>query len=331
MKNVVVVLGLIAVFLVCNIDFLSASGSADKVVDANSNIFKERWASSENLEITINQYNKPKITVTSGHKDFKPSWSKTGDMFTFFRRISKGNGFGSWRTKICVVNADGTGFRELTNGQYPDFNPTWTRDGSNMVIFNRYSTEKTYANQIFLISPDSKVGDEQLISHPSNAYFEWAFSCLKDGRIFMDRIGKDFAKSYLLTPNPGKLGEYEELQRPTDQLWHKVSVSPSETKICYMLDNDRKIATYKDAVIAIADFDVRNLKVRNQIIITKMDPDGVYEYPTWSSDEKFVIYDTNKSGKYQIYAYNLETKKTTRISPDAKRNYLFGAAENLPK
>jgi len=293
--------------------------------------FQERWASSENLQITINQKNAQKITVTSGHKDFKPSWSKTGDRLTFFRFLSKGRGFHTWRTKICVVNIDGTGLRELTTGDYPDFNPTWTRDGSNLIIFNRHSTKRGWMNQIFMIPPDGAVGDEQLVSHPSNASYEFARSTLKDGRIFIDRIDSDFARSFLLTPNPGKLGKYDEVKRPTEKLWHKLSVSPSEKKVTYMLDNDRKLYTYRDVVIAIADFDVANLKVENQVIITEMDKDIIFEYPRWVKDESCVIYDSNKSGNFQIYAYHLDNKTTTKISPDSNRDYRFGNFENLPK
>ncbi len=72
--------------------------------------FAERWSSSENLQITINQQDTAPITLTSGHRDFKPAWSQTGDMLTFFRFVSKGRGFHTWRTKICVINTDGTGF-----------------------------------------------------------------------------------------------------------------------------------------------------------------------------------------------------------------------------
>ena len=331
MKRYAIIPGLIVALMILNACSTDDSESVVIPITPGNLKFEERWASSENLQITINQQNTHTITVTSGHQDYKPSWSKTGDMLTFFRFVSKGRGFHTWRTKICVVNIDGTEFRELTNGDYPHFNPTWTRDGSNMIIFNRHSTERGWKNQIFMIPPDGTVGDEQLVSHPSNAYYEWAFSALKDGRIFIDRKGSDFAKSFLLTPDPGKLGKYEEIQRPTEKLWHKLSVSPSETKVVYMLDNDRKLYTYSDVVIAIADFDKANLRIENQIIITEMNKDYNYEYPRWTKDESSVIYDSNKSGKYQIYAYHLENKTTSRISPDITKDYRFGNFENLPK
>ena len=296
--------------------------------DAN---IADRWVSSENLQISVNRKNDHSVPVTSGHRDYKPSWSKNGDRITFFRLVSKGRGFHTWRTRICVVNIDGAGFSELTTGDYPDFNPTWTRDGSEWIIFNRYARKRGWKNRIYMMPPDGSPGDEQLVSHPSNAYYEWAMSALQDGRIFIDRKGDDFARSFLLTPNPGKAGRYEEIQRPTAKFWHKLSVSPSETKVAYMLDNDRKLHTYKDVVIAIADFDRVHLKIENQRIITEMDRRHICEYPRWSRDEQYVIYDSNRSGKFQIYAFHLETETTARISPNVNNDYRFASFEYLPK
>lgn len=325
-------ISLMIIVVMCFMACSSNTSDSTNIVSMTSDLgFEERWTCSENRQITINQQNGKKIIVTSDHIDYKPSWSPSGDQLTFFRFINKGRGFHTWRTKICVVNIDGTGLRELTSGNYPDFNPTWTRDGSNMIIFNRHAREPGWKCQIFMMAPDGKIDEHELISHPSNDYYEFARSTLKDGRIFVDRFGSDFAKSFLLTPKPGNVGIYEEVQRPTEKLWHKLSVSPDETKVAYMLDNDRKLYTYKDAVIAIADFDKANLKVENQIVITDMEPKNIYEYPRWSRDGKYVIYDSNKSGKFQIYAYHLEKELTARISPDEKSNYQFGNCEKLPK
>jgi len=38
---------------------------------------------------------------------------------------------------IFVINTDGTGFNQLSDGTRTDFNPTWTRDGLNTTIWNR--------------------------------------------------------------------------------------------------------------------------------------------------------------------------------------------------
>jgi len=60
-------------------------------------------------------------------------------------------------------------------------------------------------------------------------------------------------KSFVLTPSPGKRGKYQEIERPTQLYWHKLSLSPSETKVAYMLDNDNNIPAYNDDVICYAE------------------------------------------------------------------------------
>ena len=69
--------------------------------------------------------------------DFKPSWSKTGDMLVCFRRLKDDPVTVNWKSAIFIINVDGTGFHQLSDGTHTDFNPTWTRDGLNTPIWNR--------------------------------------------------------------------------------------------------------------------------------------------------------------------------------------------------
>ena len=62
--------------------------------------------------------------ITSGHWDFKPSWSKTGDMLVFFRRLKSDPDVLKWKTAICIIKTDGSGFHRLTDGTHTDFNQT---------------------------------------------------------------------------------------------------------------------------------------------------------------------------------------------------------------
>ena len=293
-----------------------------------------RWVSSDNLRVTVNQDGRDRQFLTQGHDDFKPTWSKTGSRLAFFRALSYGSTFADWKTKLCVIGADGSGFRELSDGRYADFNPTWTRDGSNLIILNRYAVGGSDRNDIYLVSPDGEIGSEVLVSNPANRY-EWGFSGLVDGRIFVDRVswgtGRPIARSFLLTPRPGSGGVYQEIARPTTQLWHKLSVSPSETKVAYMLDFDDNMSTYEDVVLYYADFDKERLVVENPVAISDADPADICEYPRWSADESMIIYDSNRSGSYQMYAYRLADRTTVRISPDATTNSQFGSFEDVPK
>ena len=75
--------------------------------------------------------------LTIGHWDFKPSWSKTGNKLVFFRRVQNHPLVGMWKTAICIINAEGTGFHQITDATQTNFNQTWTRDGTNTPILNR--------------------------------------------------------------------------------------------------------------------------------------------------------------------------------------------------
>ena len=95
-------------------------------------------AYARNGEIHVNEFGTPEEPpLTTGHKDIKPSWSKTGDTLVFFRLTKPAPRVSDWRTAICIVKTDGTGFEQLTDGTHTDFNPTRTRDGTNLVVFNR--------------------------------------------------------------------------------------------------------------------------------------------------------------------------------------------------
>jgi len=289
----------------------------------------DRWASSENFEITINSSTGESTKLTRNFQDFKPSCSKDREKLTFFRMLEYEQGFGISKTKIGVINSDGSGIRLLTEGIYPDFNPTWTRDGTNMILFTRYDREPYLRMKIYMISPYGSPGDEFLLSDPSFQYSEWACSGLKDGRIFIDRWINGL-KSYLLTPVSGEKGIYEEIKRPTSKYWHKLSVSPSETKVAYMLYGPNERA-FEDAVICYADLDIEARIISNQVIVTNANPNCIFEYPRWTKDEKYLIYDCNITGKFQIYAYRLFDGKVQTISLNPGINSQYGNFESLPK
>ncbi len=229
------------------------SGSSSPVPLPEDRIFKvnERWVCSKNLGITVFPVNSQPVILTSGFSDFKPVWSKSGSMIVFFRLVTSNPSVSYWKTQIWVVNADGTGLRQLTSGLYGDFNPTWTRDGTNMIIFNRLDMNTgTYG--AYIISPAGNIGDEVLITDLN--YSEGANSGLIDGRIFIDRDTPQGMKSFLLTPNPGEVGTYQEIQRSTIYPWHKFSVSPSETRVTFMLDYDYDTGSFGDSILFYADF-----------------------------------------------------------------------------
>jgi Tol biopolymer transport system component len=301
--------------------------TVDELID-DGYVF-ERWTSSEDLQIAVHSSEGGTRYLTTGFQDFKPSWSTDGSRLTFFRMLAYEQGFGISKTNLAVINEDGTGLRLLTSGDHADFNPTWTRDGTQMVLFTRYLRDPSDIMKIYMISPDGSPGNEVSLSDPSFQYSEWASSGLKDGRIFIDRIGDGF-RSYLLTPNPGEKGTYEEVRRNTSYYWHKLSVSPSETRVAYMRYGPGDMA-FEDAVICYADFDVGARVISNHVQVTQPDPNSVCEYPRWTADEKYLIYDCNDSGRFQVFAYRLSDGFVRLLSPNPGVNSQYGNFFRTPK
>jgi Tol biopolymer transport system component len=65
-------------------------------------------------------------------------------------------------------------------------------------------------------------------------------------------------------------------------------------------------------------------------LFTEDDPGDISEYPRWSADESLILYDSNRSGRYQLYAYRLADRMTVRLS-EGPSNQQFGNFEGVPK
>lgn len=64
------------------------------------------------------------VPLTEQAGDADPVWSPNGDMIVFRRRTPDG-----W-SRICVMNADGSGEQSLTQGPWIEQDPTWSPDGA---------------------------------------------------------------------------------------------------------------------------------------------------------------------------------------------------------
>lgn len=273
--------------------------------------------------------------LTDSNRDFKPVSSPDGKRLVFFRVGTYGDGtFEKWRTAIHVINVDGSGLRKLTSGEFADYNPTFLRDGSNRIAFSRYNQTGKRHSEVFLTTAEAGPGDEQRISHPTIPAYEYVYSSLKDGRLLIHRIETAEREVYLLTPRPGGVGKYERVTMPTNHYVHKLCLSPSETRITYMFDQDNNGATYNDVRIAWARFDAKSLRVWEEKLITPDDPATIDEYPKWSPDETMVLYDSDKAapgkGVMQIYAYRTEDGIEQLLSVDPKKNDQFPCLLGFP-
>ncbi len=285
-----------------------------------------------NGEIHVNTYGTPEgKALTTGHQDFKPSWSKTGDMLVFFRRLKHHPVTLNWITQICVINVDGTGFHPLTGGTHTDFNQTWTRDGLNTPIWNRKNPETGSFHVM-----QSKVGNkpDQEISLTDKSYHTWAYTCLKDGRILVQSAQPDQGWGYfLMTRNTGGKPRFERIDCGLAKtgLLDRVSVSPNETRVCFEYQTGFK---YKDTgrTLYVADFDGKKRSITNaKAFANELGKTHWYAYPRWTKDETSIVFHANKTGKGALYLYSLKDGSTAKVSTNTKADYRYPHCEDTPK
>ena len=281
-----------------------------------------------NGEIHVNTYGTPEgKPLTTGHSDFKPSWSKTGDMLVFFRRLKNHPVTVMWKTAICVINVDGTGFHQLTDGTHTDFNQTWTRDGSNTPIWNRKNPE---TGSFYVCQ--SKVGNSpgQEVALTDKRFHTWVYTCLKDGRILVQSAHPKQGYGYfLMTRKAGGKPLFERIdcELAKKGLLDRVSVSPSEERVCFEYQTG---FDYKNTgrTLYIADFDAKKPSITNaKAFANEEGANRWFAYPRWTKDETAIVYHASPS----LYLYTLEDGSTRKVSTNPRADYRYPHCEATPK
>ncbi len=268
--------------------------------------------------------------LTTGHMDFKPSWSKTEGRLICFRRTKNDPITANWKSAIFVVNADGSGFHLLSDGTRTDFNPTWTRDGSNAPIWNR-KNDKTGAYCVMKSKVGGKPGDE--IPLTDTKFHTWAHSCLTDGRILVNSRHPTLGFGVcLLTCKEGESPCYEPVQCELSAKGelHRASISPSEKKICFEFMTGHKFSELGH-VLYIADFDAEKRTITNLKVIANAEANPKwYAYARWINGESAVVYHLNQTGKGELQVYQLSDGTTKRVSTNPKADYRYPHGEAAP-
>ena len=282
-----------------------------------------------NGELHVNTYGTPEgEPLTTGHWDFKPSWSKTEDRLVFFRRLKSDPVVTNWITQICIINVDGTGFHALTDGTHTDFNQTWTRDGTNTPIWNRKHPEKV-SFQVMKSKVGAKPGEE--IALTGSSYHTWAYTCLMDGRILVQCAHpKQGWGYYLMTPGDGGEPRFEKIECELAKggVLDRISLSPSEKQVCfeYQVGFER---TVTGRTLFIADFDPDNPSISNPkpFANEEKDPKRWFAYPRWTKDEAAIVYHASPS----LYLYMLKDGSTVKVSTKDGADYRYPHCEAAPK
>jgi hypothetical protein len=245
----------------------------------------------------------------------------------FFRRVKNDPVVVNWKTVLCVINVDGTGLQKLTDDKHTNFNPTWTRDGANTPIWNRRTPKGHFV--VMKSKVGAKPGQEVAITDPS--YHNWAYTCLKDGRILVQCMHPKQGWGYfLMTPKDGGTPRYERLDTTglaAKGLLDRISVSPSEEKICFEHQIGHK-HTPAGRALYVADFDAKKLAITNPKPFANPDrKPRWFAYPRWTKGEKAIVYHASPS----LYLYTLKDGSTVRVSTNPRGDYRYPHGEGLPK
>ena len=243
-----------------------------------------------NGEIHVNVPGRPEGTpLTTGHMDFKPSWSKTGDMLVCFRRTKDDPVTVKWKSTIFIINVDGTGFHQLTDGTRTDFNPTWTRDGRNTPIWNR-KNDKTGGFFVMQGRVGGQPGQEVAIT--DEGYHTWAYSSLTDGRLLVGSRHPTLGWGYFLMTRRDGAGAAVRAHRL------RAGVAGPAGPGQRVAQRDEGLLRVPEGfrvqgpgrTLYIADFDATSRRITNlKAIANKEGKPYWFAYPRWIEGEAAVV------------------------------------------
>jgi hypothetical protein len=139
---------------------------------------------------------------------------------------------------------------------------------------------------------------------------------------------------FLLTPAVGGEPRFEriECQLATTGLLDRISISPSETKVCFEYQAGFQ---YKDTgrTLYLADFDVkrRTMTAAKPFANQEALPAPWFAYPRWTKDEQAIVYHANTTGKGALYVYTLQDGSTVKVSTNNDADYRYPHTEATPK
>ena len=282
----------------------------------------------KNGEIHVNVLGTPEgKPLTKGHWDFKPSWSKTGDMLVFFRRLKNHKDVGKWKTAIHIINVDGTGLHRLSDGTHTDFNQTWTRDGTNTPIWNR-KNPKGGGYRVMASRVGARPGEEFRVS--GKGFHTWAYTCLVDGRILVSsHHPKQKWGYYLMTSDRDGGPKYEKIRFDLAEkgTLDRVSLSMDETKVCfeYTKGFKRKVP---GRTLYLADFDAKTRTIANAKPFANEEGENVwFAYPRWTKDHTAIVYHAGR----KLFLFTLADRSTKQVSTDNEADYRYPHGEATPK
>jgi hypothetical protein len=134
---------------------------------------------------------------------------------------------------------------------------------------------------------------------------------------------------YLMTAggNPNATYERIECELAKTGVLDRVSLSPSETRVCFEYQPGFK-RRVPGRTLYVAEFDAKSRRITNAKPFANEDGKPIwFAYPRWAKDESAIVY--HAGGK--LYLYKPEDGSTQKVSTNDKADYRYPHMEKAPK
>lgn len=115
---------------------------------------------------------KPRRLTNNKEEERAPDWSPDGKLIAYSCRkgeVVEGRLFGTF--EICIMNADGSGQKRITNNRVPELTVSWLPDGKRLMFQRAVGGRGMF--QLFIINADG-TGERQITTTPGlNGFANW--------------------------------------------------------------------------------------------------------------------------------------------------------------
>jgi Tol biopolymer transport system component/predicted Ser/Thr protein kinase len=199
--------------------------------------------------------------------------------------------------EIYVMNADGSGLKNLTNNPAGDYVPSWSPDSTRIA----FASKRDGNHEIYVMNADGS-GQTRLTDDPAEDYAPcWsldsthvAFQSDRDGDYEIYVMNADGSGQTRLTNNPAND--------------HDPSWSPDCMHIAFYSDRDGNQEIY-----------VMNADGSGQTRLTNNPADDYY--PSWSPDGTRIAFTSKRDGNREIYVMNVDGSEQTRLTNNLASDY----------
>ncbi|MET4637200.1 hypothetical protein [Mycetocola sp. 2940] len=249
--------------------------------------------------------------TNSDEAEATPSWSPDGERLIFMSAVD----LEISRADICVINADGTGLRNLTDtADVNEITPSWSPDGAQIV----YGTLQGDAAQIHVMNSD---GGERHLLTSDGTWPSWS----PDGQRIVFSTSRGGSQESLWTVN--RDGSGEALLADGESGLAEPAWSPDGKSIAYVATTGDPNAS--DPVEWNDDIFVMAADGGPGRRITRL-PGNDHWPPAWSPDSaKLAITADGSENVGEILVIDLSTLATTNLT-DSKANDMFPAWRQWP-